>query len=103
MKDLEPAARAIGLRIQVRHAGTSREIDAAFASLVRDALYVGPDGFFASRRIQIATLAALHRVPATYSQREFAEIGGLMSYGTNSCVPLRPYFPLSWHDVLVNP
>ncbi len=86
LKDVEPAARAIGLQIQVRHAGTSREIDAAFASLVHeraDALFVGPDGFFASRRIQIATLAALHRVPATYSQREFAEIGGLMSYGTN--------------------
>ena len=48
-----------------------------------DALFVGPSGFFASRRIHIANRAMRHGIPATYAQREFPEIGGLMSYGTN--------------------
>jgi len=85
-KDVEAAARALGLQIQVLNASTSREIDAAFATLGRersDALFVGGDGFFASRRVQIAVLAAQRSIPATYSQREYAEAGGLMSYGTN--------------------
>jgi putative ABC transport system substrate-binding protein len=76
----------MGLQIQVVRAGTSPDIDAAFARLVRvgvDALFVGPSGFFASRRIHIANLAMRHGIPATFSQREFPEIGGLMSYGTN--------------------
>ena len=82
----EAAARALGLQIQVLNASTSREIDAAFATLVRerpDALFVGPDAFFNSRRVQLATLAARHAVPATYALREFVEAGGLMSYGTD--------------------
>ena len=86
VRDVEAAARALGLQIQVVHASSSREIDAAFATLARerpDALFVGGDGFFASRRVQIAILAAQRSIPATYSQREFAEAGGLMSYGTN--------------------
>jgi ABC-type uncharacterized transport system substrate-binding protein len=86
LRDVEPAARAMGLKIQVVRAGASRDIDVAFAGLVRaeiDALFVGPSGFFASRRIQIANWAMRHGIPATYSQREFSEIGGLMSYGTN--------------------
>jgi putative tryptophan/tyrosine transport system substrate-binding protein len=86
VRDVEAAARALGLQIQVLNASTSREIDAAFATLGRerfDALFVGGDGFFASRRVQIAVLAAQRSIPATYSQREYAEAGGLMSYGTN--------------------
>ena len=86
LRDVEAAARAMGLQIQVLNASTSREIDAAFATLARerpDALFVGTDAFFNSRRVQLANLAARHAVPATYAAREFAEIGGLMSYGTN--------------------
>jgi ABC-type uncharacterized transport system substrate-binding protein len=86
LKDVEAAARTIGLQIQVLNASSSREIDAAFANLVReraDALFVGLDGLFSSRRLQIAILAARHLVPAAYPQREFPEAGGLMSYGTN--------------------
>ena len=86
LRDIPEAARAIGLQIQVLNASTSREIEAAFATLVRDradALFVAPDGFFTSRRVQFATLAARHRIPAAYSNREFVEAGGLMSYGTD--------------------
>ena len=66
MRDVEPAARAMGLQIQVLNASTSREIDAAFATLGRerpDALFVGPDAFFNSRRVQLANMAARHAVP----------------------------------------
>jgi putative tryptophan/tyrosine transport system substrate-binding protein len=83
---LEPAARAMGLQIQVLNASTSREIEAAFATFVRerpDALYVGGDPFFNSRHVQLVHLATRHAVPATYSLREYAQVGGLMSYGTN--------------------
>ena len=87
LRDMPEAARALGLQIQVLKASTSpREIEAAFAALVRDradALFVAPGGFFSSRRVQLATLAAHHRVPAAYSLREFVEAGGLMSYGTD--------------------
>ncbi|MGH6785177.1 MAG: ABC transporter substrate-binding protein, partial [Sphingomicrobium sp.] len=88
LRGMEPAARAMGLQIQVLNASTSREIDAAFATIARerpDALFVGNDGFFASRRVQLANLASRHAVPATYSVRDFPEVGGLMSYGTNVC------------------
>jgi putative tryptophan/tyrosine transport system substrate-binding protein len=86
LSDVPAAARAMGLQIQVLNASTSREINAAFATFVRerpDALFVGPDPYFASRRVQLALLAAHHSIPATYSVRESAEAGGLMSYGTN--------------------
>jgi putative ABC transport system substrate-binding protein len=86
LRDVEPAARSMGLQIHVLNASTSREIDAAFADLVRerpDALFVGGDPFFNSRRIQLALLAARHAVPATYAQRDYPAAGGLMSYGTN--------------------
>jgi putative ABC transport system substrate-binding protein len=80
------AARAFGLQIQVLNAGTSREIEAAFATLLRDrsdALFVAPDGFFNGRRVQLAIMAGRHAIPATYSSREYVEAGGLMSYGAN--------------------
>jgi putative tryptophan/tyrosine transport system substrate-binding protein len=86
LRDVEPAARAIGLQIQVLNASTGREIDAAFATIARErpeALFVGIDSLFTPRRVQMVQLAARHTVPATYSGRQYAEIGGLMSYGAN--------------------
>ena len=83
---LPEAARAIGLQIQVFNASTSREIETAFATLVgdrADALYVAPDVFFSSRRVQFSTLAASYRIPATYASREAVEAGGLMGYDTD--------------------
>ena len=87
LRDIPAAARAIGLQIQVLNASTSREIDAAFATIVRDradALFIAPDGFFTSRRIQLATLAARERLPTSCSNRVMAEAGLLMSYGTDT-------------------
>jgi ABC-type uncharacterized transport system substrate-binding protein len=86
LRDVEAAARVIGLQIQVLKASTNREISAAFTTLVRqrsDVLFVGNDAFFTTRRVQIAILAARHAVPAVYAQRDFAEAGGLMSYGSS--------------------
>jgi putative tryptophan/tyrosine transport system substrate-binding protein len=86
LRDVAAAARISGLQIKVLNAGTSREIEAAFASFVGerpDALFVGAEPYFYSRRFQLAVLAARHTIPATYSQRDFAEAGGLMSYGTS--------------------
>jgi putative tryptophan/tyrosine transport system substrate-binding protein len=86
VRDLGPAAQAMGQHIQVFKANTSSEIDTAFTALVRerpDALFVSGDAFFESRRLQLAQLAAYHRVPATYSGREYAEVGGLMTYGSD--------------------
>jgi putative ABC transport system substrate-binding protein len=84
--ELEPAARANALEIQVVHASTSREIDAAFATFAHerpDALFVASDPFFASRRLQLSLLAMRHALPAIYSGREYAEVGGLISYGSD--------------------
>jgi ABC-type uncharacterized transport system substrate-binding protein len=83
---LEAAARAMGLQIQLLNASTSREIDAAFATFVSerpDALFVTGEPFFNSRRVQLVLLAAVRRVPATFALRDFAEAGGLMSYGAS--------------------
>ena len=79
--------RAIGLQIQVLNASTSPEIEAAFATIVRDradALFVAADAFFATRSVQIATLAARHGIPASYSTRAYTDVGGLMSYGASA-------------------
>jgi putative tryptophan/tyrosine transport system substrate-binding protein len=86
LRDVETAAHAIGLQIHVLNASTSREIDMAFATLVRercDTLFVGPDPFFYTRRVQLAVLAARRVVPAIYAVRDYADAGGLMSYGSN--------------------
>ena len=86
LRDIPEAARAMGLQIQVLNASTSSEIEAAFATLVRDradALYVAGDVFFTSRRVQFATLAASYRIPASYPSREAVEAGGLMGYATD--------------------
>jgi putative ABC transport system substrate-binding protein len=84
-RDVMAAAAAMGLQIEVVEAKNSPEIEAAFVTLVRnraDALLVGPDALFLSRRVQIATLATRHAIPALYNVREYTEAGGLMSYGT---------------------
>src|SRR5262249_45697203 len=86
LRDLPEAARAMGLQIQVLNASTGREIEAAFATLVRgqaDALFVAGDAFFVTRRVQVVQLATFHRLPAVYSGRDYVEVGGLMSYSTN--------------------
>jgi len=86
LRDAQSAARAIGVEIQFLNASTSREINVAFETFVRerpDALFVDIDPFFTSRRVQLVHLASHHRVPATYPGRQFAEVGGLMSYGSN--------------------
>ena len=86
VRGVEAAAGAIGLQVQVLNASTSREIDAAFATFARerpDALFVGPGPPFNSRHVQLALLAAFHRVPAIYAGRDYAEAGGLMSYGAS--------------------
>jgi len=85
LRDIPEAARALGLQVVVLNASTSREIEEAFATLARDradALFVAPDGFLISRRVQFATLATRHGVPTAYGVREHVEAGGLMSYGT---------------------
>jgi putative tryptophan/tyrosine transport system substrate-binding protein len=85
-KEAETAGRAMGLQIQVFQAGTSGEIDAAFATFARerpDALFFSPDPFFTVRRVQLATLAARHAIPSAFSAREPVDVGGLISYGPN--------------------
>jgi len=86
LMDVGAAARAMGLQIQVFNANSSTEIDVAFETMGReryDAVFVGTTPFLNGRRIQLAQLAAFHRLPATYALRESAEAGGLMSYGSN--------------------
>ena len=86
MKDVTAAAPTIGLQIDVVQVSDSREIEAAFATLVRnkaDALLVGPDALLVTRRLQLAILAARHTIPAVYNVRDYPEAGGLMSYGTS--------------------
>ena len=86
LRDVQLAARAMGLQAQVLNASTGPEIDAAFATFARerpDALFVVGDAFFNSRRVQLVHLATKYAMPATYGSREYAEAGGLMSYGSN--------------------
>jgi putative tryptophan/tyrosine transport system substrate-binding protein len=86
LQDAREAAPNIGLQIQILNAATIGEIDAAFATLTRerpDALFVAADAFLTSRRVQLAILTAIHRIPAAYSQRDTVAAGGLMSYGTD--------------------
>ena len=87
IKDTEASAATIRRHIDVYKAETSREIEMAFAALVRDradALAVGADPYFIDRRVQIVTLATRHLLPTVHFLREFAEIGGLMSYGASN-------------------
>jgi putative ABC transport system substrate-binding protein len=93
VRDVEEAARAIGLKVQILNASTTQEVSAAFATIVRerhDALFVSSDPFFTGRRAQLAILAARHSIPSAYATREITEVGGLMSYGAN--------VPDAWHQ-----
>jgi putative ABC transport system substrate-binding protein len=86
LRDVGQAAPVLGMQIQVLNASTSREIDAVFAGFVRDrpdALFVGGDPFLNSRRVQLVQLATFHKMPTAYAQRDYAEVGGLMSYGSD--------------------
>jgi putative tryptophan/tyrosine transport system substrate-binding protein len=92
LRDVQEAARILGLQIHVLNASASHEIDAAFDTVAQDradALFVAPNTFFASRRVQFATLAARHRIPAAYSNRDYVAVGGLMSYGTDTAEMFR--------------
>ena len=86
LREVQEAAPAIGLQIQILNATTIGEIDAAFATFARerpDALFVAPDAFFGSRRVQFVTLTAVNKIPAAYWDRDIVAAGGLMSYGTD--------------------
>jgi putative tryptophan/tyrosine transport system substrate-binding protein len=86
VRDMQQAAPALGLQIQVLNASSIGEIDAAFAALSRehaDALFVAGDAFFVSRRGQLATLTARDKIPASYGSRDFVAAGRLMSYGAD--------------------
>jgi putative tryptophan/tyrosine transport system substrate-binding protein len=86
LRDVDEAARTIGLRVQVARAHTIGEIDAAFTGFAQeppDALFVGSDPFFTSRRIQLANWTSRHAIPMTSGTREITDVGGLMSYGAN--------------------
>jgi putative ABC transport system substrate-binding protein len=84
VRDMQAAARTLGLELHILQASTERDIDAAFATLTRlraGALVISPEAFFNSRSEQLAALTVRHAVPAIYTYREFAAAGGLMSYG----------------------
>jgi putative ABC transport system substrate-binding protein len=86
VNELQTAARAMGLQTQIFNTSNSREINAAFATLANerpDALFVSADPFFTIRRVQLANLAARHGIPSSFSVRDNAQAGGLMSYGTD--------------------
>jgi ABC-type uncharacterized transport system substrate-binding protein len=86
LREVQEAAPTIGLQIQILNASTIAEIDAAFAKFARerpDAVFVEADAFFTNRRGQLATLTAVNKIPAAYSNRDYVVAGGLMSYGTD--------------------
>jgi ABC-type uncharacterized transport system substrate-binding protein len=86
VRDVQAAARSLGMQINVLNASTSYAIDAAFATFGRerpDALFVGGDPFLLGQREQVVPLAASHSLPTIYPQREYVDVGGLMSYGTS--------------------
>jgi putative ABC transport system substrate-binding protein len=90
--DMRAAARLVGQHIEILQAGTERDIDRAFANLIDlrfDALLVSPDPLFVTQANQLIALAARHAIPTLYWRREFAEAGGLMSYGSNLADALR--------------
>jgi putative tryptophan/tyrosine transport system substrate-binding protein len=86
VEEVQAAARSLGLEIKLFATSNNRDIDAAFIEIAHQrigAVLTIPDVFFTSRRVQLATLASRFAIPAMYSIREFAEVGGLMSYGEN--------------------
>jgi ABC-type uncharacterized transport system substrate-binding protein len=94
LQQIEEAARSVGQRIVVARASTDEELDAAFAALVKervDALLVGGDPYFDTRRGQIVSFAERQRLPAIYHFREYALAGGLLSYGVSITDAYRQY------------
>jgi putative ABC transport system substrate-binding protein len=92
LQDVQGAAHSLGQQIRVLSAANEEEIDSAFAAMARerpDALLLDPDPFLVSRREQIVTLANHYRIPSLYEWREFAEAGGLASYGPSHTEPYR--------------
>jgi putative ABC transport system substrate-binding protein len=90
LREVQEAAPAIGLQIQTINATTIGEIDAAFATLAHerpDAIFVAPDSYLNSRRVQLAILTAANKILATYTNRDYVAVGGLMSYGTDLADP----------------
>ena len=88
MNEMREAARSVGQQIKILQASTELEIDTAFATLIEtraNALVVAPDALFATQARQLIALAARHTIPTVYWRREFAQAGGLMSYGSNAC------------------
>ncbi len=86
LKDVETAARSVGIKITALRASTSDQINAALATFERErpaAIFIAPDAFFTGRRVQLALVGMLHRLPMIHSLRSFVEAGGLMSYGTS--------------------
>jgi putative ABC transport system substrate-binding protein len=86
LQEVQNAAPTIGLQIQILNATTIGEIDAVFTNFAHehpDALFIAGDSFFTGRLVQLATLTAVNKIPATYSNRDFVAAGGLMSYGTD--------------------
>jgi putative tryptophan/tyrosine transport system substrate-binding protein len=86
LQDIDAAARAMGLQIQIHNADTRAEIDAAFEAMGRDrpdAVFVGTTVFLNGRRVQLAQLSTFYRLPAIYALRDFVEVGGLISYGSD--------------------
>jgi putative ABC transport system substrate-binding protein len=86
VKNVEASAPIFGLPVEIVHASTDRELVAALSGLSQRAgavLLVTVDGFFFNRRALIVTLAARHALPTVYYSREYAEVGGLISYGSN--------------------
>jgi putative ABC transport system substrate-binding protein len=87
LREVEIAAKAMGMSLRILNASSIGEINAAFATIAGerpDALFVGLSSLFVSRRVQLAHLATLHKLPATYSDRQYPEVGGLMSYGASA-------------------
>jgi putative ABC transport system substrate-binding protein len=86
VRDVDAAARANGIQIKTFKASNSREIDSEFEAIARehfDGIYAGQGPFLNSRRVQLVQLAARYTIPAVYSGREFPEVGGLISYGSD--------------------
>ena len=92
-RDLQPAARALGLQLHILHASTERDFDTVFATLLQlraGGLMIGTDGFFNTQMEQLATRTVRHAVPAIFQYREFTAAGGLMSYGVSNTEPVSP-------------
>src|SRR5262249_52573730 len=97
MQELEQIAGVLGLNVQILRANSRSDINAAFAMLARerpDALFIGPGPFFVLRAVQLANLAARHAIPSAFAVRDNVASGGLISYGTESTMPIAKLAPI---------